>query len=73
MQIIQAGLQDAARLALLNKRLIMEVGRRETVGRPILYGTTDTFLSHFGLSSLEDLPQPPEMAPSSPEEAPLTP
>ncbi len=59
--------------SLVNKGLIQEVGRKETLGRPILYGTTDTFLSHFGLSSLEDLPQPPEMAPSSPEEAPLTP
>ena len=46
--------------SLMNKGLIEEVGRKETVGRPILYGTTDTFLSHFGLTSLEDLPQPPE-------------
>lgn len=46
--------------SLMNKGLIEEVGRKETLGRPILYGTTDAFLSHFGLSSLDDLPQPPQ-------------
>ena len=46
--------------SLVNKGLIIEVGRKEALGRPILYGTTDKFLSHFGLSSLEELPQPPE-------------
>lgn len=34
-----------------------ERGRRETVGRPILYGTTEKFLQHFALSSLEELPK----------------
>lgn len=58
--------------SLVNKGLIEEVGRKETIGRPILYGTTDTFLSHFGLSSLEDLPQPPQ-SPSPAEDEPLTP
>ena len=46
--------------SLVNKNLIQEVGRKETLGRPILYGTTDQFLSHFGLRSLEDLPPLPE-------------
>lgn len=31
-------------------------GRRRTPGRPVTYGTTDTFLDHFGLESLADLP-----------------
>ncbi len=31
-------------------------GRRKTPGRPVTYGTTDTFLDHFGLSELRDLP-----------------
>ncbi len=48
--------------SLLNKRLIVEVGRRDTVGRPILYGTTDEFLSHFGLRALDELPPPPDTA-----------
>jgi len=58
--------------SLVNKGLIEEVGRKEALGRPILYGTTDTFLSHFGLASLEDLPQPPEQSADGQEE-PLTP
>ena len=57
--------------SLVNKGLIEEVGRKETLGRPILYGTTDAFLSHFGLTSLEDLPQPP--TPEAPPEEPLVP
>lgn len=36
--------------------LIMEVGRKDALGRPILYGTTEEFLRRFGLSSLTDLP-----------------
>ncbi len=41
---------------LVNRGFIEEVGRRETLGRPILYGTTDKFLQHFGMESLDDLP-----------------
>ena len=42
--------------SLLHRRLITELGRRDTPGRPILYGTTFTFLERFGLTSLDDLP-----------------
>ena len=59
--------------SLVNKGLIEEVGRKEALGRPILYGTTDKFLSHFGLSSLEQLPAPPELKDESSEEDPLVP
>ncbi len=45
---------------LTGKGLIQEVGRKDTVGRPALFGTTDEFLSRFGLTSLEDLPPLPE-------------
>ncbi|ASA22967.1 SMC-Scp complex subunit ScpB [Paenibacillus donghaensis] len=41
-----------------NKDLIHEVGRAEAVGRPILYGTTKSFLESFGLASLKELPEP---------------
>ena len=41
---------------LLERGLIMEKGRKETVGRPILYVTTDQFLKHFGLKDLTELP-----------------
>lgn len=57
--------------SLLSKGLIREVGRKEALGRPILYGTTDRFLEHFGLSDLRDLPPLPEAAPRA--EPPLTP
>lgn len=51
---------DYSLQSLSNKGLIHELGRKETLGRPILYGTTDQFLSHFGLRSLSDLPKPPD-------------
>ena len=41
---------------LLKAGLIQVVGRKETVGRPFLYGTTDEFLKKFGLSDIDDLP-----------------
>ena len=41
---------------LVNKELIKEVGRSAAIGRPILYGTTDTFLKNFGFTSLRELP-----------------
>nr|WP_269847282.1 SMC-Scp complex subunit ScpB [Paenibacillus sonchi] len=43
---------------LNNKDLIQEVGRAEAVGRPILYGTTKSFLESFGLADLKELPEP---------------
>lgn len=45
---------------LLERGFIDELGRAETPGRPILYGTTMEFLRCFGLKSLEDLPPLPE-------------
>jgi segregation and condensation protein B len=42
--------------SLLHRRLITELGRRDTPGRPILFGTTFTFLERFGLTSTDDLP-----------------
>ena len=41
---------------LLQRGLVTEVGRLETVGHPILYGTTLAFLQHFGLESPDQLP-----------------
>jgi segregation and condensation protein B len=56
---------DGVLKSLLSKGLIQEVGRAETVGRPIMYGTTSEFLQHFGLSSLSELPPlPAEAAPA---------
>jgi segregation and condensation protein B len=47
---------------LLEKRLIRIVGRKELVGRPMLYGTTRQFLLHFGLKDLAELPKIEEFA-----------
>jgi len=44
---------------LLELELIYEMGRKQVVGRPILYGTTDLFLRAFGLDSLDSLPMLP--------------
>lgn len=41
---------------LLEHRFAAVVGRKDTPGRPMLYGTTTEFLRHFGLKNLEDLP-----------------
>lgn len=41
---------------LMDKDLICEAGRKETLGRPILYATTDNFLRHFGIENLSQLP-----------------
>jgi segregation and condensation protein B len=70
----------AALETLLEKRLVKVVGRKETVGRPLMYGTTSEFLRHFGLRSLEDLPPfdgfapaddlPPAAAPADAAAAP---
>ena len=42
--------------SLLHRRLVVELGRANTPGRPILYGTAFEFLERFGLESLDDLP-----------------
>jgi segregation and condensation protein B len=47
---------------LLEKRLIRIVGRKEVVGRPMLYGTTKDFLLHFGLKDVGELPKIEEFA-----------
>ena len=47
---------------LLEKRLIRITGRKEVVGRPMLYGTTKQFLLHFGLKDLDELPKIEEFA-----------
>ncbi len=42
---------------LISMGMVQEVGRKDTIGRPQLLGTTDAFLRHFGLGSLRDLPE----------------
>jgi segregation and condensation protein B len=47
---------DSVIATLLDRRFIVESGRRESPGRPLLYKTTTDFLEAFGLNSLDDLP-----------------
>lgn len=60
MEAIRGVKVDGVLGNLVELGLIAEVGRKEALGRPILYGTTEIFLRTFGLDSLEDLPQLPE-------------
>ena len=47
---------DGVLRALIDRRLVAEVGRDDGPGRPLLYGTTPEFLERLGLPSLADLP-----------------
>ncbi|MDD2211380.1 MAG: SMC-Scp complex subunit ScpB [Desulfitobacteriaceae bacterium] len=47
---------DSALATLVDRKLVREAGRKDGPGRPILYVTTEQFLSRFGLTSLRDLP-----------------
>ena len=52
--------------SLVERRLVTEVGRKQTPGRPVLYGTTDEFLHQFKLATIEDLPPLESEGPSHP-------
>ncbi len=49
---------DFAISRLVSFDLVQEVGRKEVPGRPLLFGTTEQFLRSFGISSVDDLPEP---------------
>ena len=42
---------------LLEKDLIQIVGKADSIGKPLLYATSDQFMNHFGINSVKDLPQ----------------
>lgn len=54
---------------LVERKLLRVAGRRESIGRPLLYGTTPEFLKTFGLRRLEDLPAVESLIPPAPEMA----
>ena len=62
VEYIRGVQSDGVINTLIERRLIKEVGRKESLGRPILFGTTEEFLSCFGLTSLDELPVLPEVA-----------
>lgn len=47
---------------LLDKELIEIKGKAETVGRPILYGTSNQFMDYFGINDINELPTPKDFA-----------
>jgi segregation and condensation protein B len=51
---------------LMEKGLVRITGRDDSLGRPVLYGTTKKFLQLYGLKSLRDLPQAGELKPPEP-------
>jgi len=56
IEIVRGVSCDYALRRLLEYRLIDVVGRAESIGRPLLYSTTDRFLDLFGLNAVSDLP-----------------
>ena len=53
---------DYAVQKLLDKGLVEILGKAETVGRPIMYGTSPKFMEYFGISDLKDLPTPKDFS-----------
>jgi len=50
---------------LLGKNLIKIVGKKDVIGKPLLYGTTSFFLKHFGLNSISELPKIDQLSDNS--------
>lgn len=53
---------DYAVQKLLDKQLIEITGKAETIGRPMLYGTTPKFMEYFGINDIGELPVPKDFA-----------
>jgi segregation and condensation protein B len=53
---------DYAVQKLLDKQLIEITGKADSIGRPMLYGTTPKFMEYFGISDLQELPVPKEVS-----------
>lgn len=62
IELLRGVKADKILQTLLSKGLIEEQGRKDSPGRPILYGTTKQFLQYFGLNNLADLPDQPALA-----------
>jgi segregation and condensation protein B len=62
---------DGVVKTLMEKNLLAQVGRKDSPGRPILYGTTPEFLNHFGLSDLSYLPELTDVELPAPDQAVL--
>jgi segregation and condensation protein B len=63
VESLRGVISDGVMGTLEQRDLVEELGRKEVVGRPIIYGTTEFFLESFDLKSLDDLPPLPDGAP----------
>jgi hypothetical protein len=61
MEFIRGVSSSGVIRTLQDRGLIEVVARGEGLGRPLLYGSTQRFLEHFGFRSLDDLPRPEEL------------
>ena len=61
IEAIRGVLVDAVLRTLMERGLIRILGRKREVGRPLLYGTTRTFLEYFGFQDISELPSPQEI------------
>ena len=61
MEAVRGVSVDGVVQTLLERGVIRIAGRAEVPGRPLLYGTTEFFLEHFGLRSLDELPNCAEL------------
>lgn len=57
IEVVRGVQSDYSIRQLVDRRLVKEVGRRHTPGRPVLYGTTQQFLHQFNLDDLSQLPK----------------
>ena len=62
---------DSILQKLLDRELIKIAGRADLPGRPLLYGTTDFFFEHFGIKSIDELPNSEELRAVELPEPPL--
>lgn len=60
VEFIRGVQSDGVINTLLERRLVREIGRKDSIGRPVLFGTSEEFLACFGLNSLDDLPALPD-------------
>ncbi len=65
IEAIRGVKSDFAVNKLVEYNLVKELGRKNTIGRPIVFGTTEEFLRCFGVSSIEDLPDIDEVTKQS--------
>jgi len=56
IDLVRGVASDYSVRALVERRLVKEVGRKSSPGRPVLYGTTQQFLHQFNMKDLNDLP-----------------